>query len=366
MKEKLLAIQNAMKAWLEEIRQSSVSFEEKYEPIEYVPSDNEMKIIETLDNSCLPELGVHHIFIASCVLGRASGFIVAPRGKGKSKVLHIVHKHSGLCSNPQRFDEITEVKGLSMLSGKRTEVYVDDFSNMIERKEILSVCATLVTQGEYTVPGQVTIENADASFWFAIQPNLLAKLMNMDIWSSMVVDRFPRYWMFYFHRPNPPRFLDENEFPEVKGIDVYQGEVHSEIPDSELIKIDFGQMTPERTLYFIKKVLVGHARLCGRDTVTVEDDLDWFKLYLPFFEVEKPLVFKSTEGWQVSETVHAHLFEYLLSGNVDMSNEVQRGALISFCERTNQKWKVVSGQFQIIGRWFSRLKNLFQAYGYVS
>jgi hypothetical protein len=344
---------------LESVEEGGAAAE--YEPVGYEPSENEMKIVDELNNANLPQLGIHLIFVGSAILGRQSGMVVAPRGKGKTKVLTLAHFKSGLAVNPRAYDRITDAAQLNELNNTKTEVMIEDFSNVVNEKELLTCYSTLVTQGRYEIPGKIKIENADTTFWFGIQPVLLKQLVGMDIWKSMVVDRFPRYYMFYYKRPAPKRWLEENEFPELEKLDVYDGEPEMKVDESKIeviAKVLTGQLSFERALGFVKKMLRGHAKLCNRSEVT-DDDLKWLSLYVPTMMVERIFV-KEIRETTFDESLYNGIFEYFLNMPEDVSN--MKTMLRVFFEQLGCKCYFLGKKVRIEGFWWHRFRELFDTF----
>jgi len=362
---------------MEELTQETIEFRKwlfeetetkvEYTPIEYVLSENEVFLCETL-NENLPQLAPYVDFLISARLGRVSTLLIAPRQGGKTKSI-ILSTQILPAERIDGLDKLTLAKKLSTYEGKEVDTYVEDMTNIVDT-QTLPIIATLIFQHTYDT-AQLKIPQIDLCFFGGCHHEKLAQLVNLPEWNQMLQDRLVRLYILYFDRSSPLRVLRDDEFPEIPKLEINHNQPQFEVTDeeiSELVPILESQISTERAFNFIKSILKGHAMFCQRESVT-QEDIDWFKLYDPILGLEQFLYRRipKSEKMIFDEFAFGVLHEYLKNfrepDRIARRMRITQEALKNTLER-------VLGTLQVsfklgeppTGIWIEKLKNLFNVF----
>jgi len=352
--------------WLKEEQEQKID----YTPIEYIPSENEVILAETL-NPNLPQLAPFVDFLISARLGRVSTLLVAPRQGGKSKSI-LISTQIIPAERIDGLDPSTLAKKLRQprqnVNNKmpRVDCYVEDMTNLINL-QTLPIIATLIFQHKYET-AQLEIPDIDLCFIGGCHHERLAQLIALPEWTQMLQDRLIRLYLLYWNRPKPQRVLRDDEFPEISEIKIdFNLNPEFEITNNQiesLIPILEAQISPERAFNFIKSILKGHAIFCGRDEVT-EEDLNWFSLFEPVLSIEQYLYRRTPKSEKLSfnELAFGILHEYLkdfsqpdrIARRFRITPEALKSYLQKLGEDLNCKFEIGK---EPSGLWIEKLKNL--------
>ena len=243
-------------------------------------------------------LGLYLVFAKLSDLADLGLFLVAPRGKGKTRIVEAIteipHRDVLIITSltpaglPKLADELNNNR-VTLLNKDVSTFYTDYL-----RDVGLNLIASLLTDHEYhssTGRYYIDIKNAHVSFISAAQPKMIHKITKIDAWDSMYRDRYIRLYMLYYRPANyvEQKIKLEVEVPEDPIDQVTIPGNILESRDYKLVQAILQEQTSEgRGKLYINRLLKASAHLNGRDIV-VEDDVKFLKLFILNIGLEKLL-----------------------------------------------------------------------------
>jgi hypothetical protein len=297
--------------------------EQELELPSYELSENEKIIVSALKDD-LPQLSPFVIFTLSNLLGGNQTLLIGCMSSGKSKCMKCIMNSkvnyssipntinninkedkdissNNLSSNLLKIekkanatnivclDSIDESAKLNELSNRSSWVFIDDFTKLIFSSKIppseTIPMLSAIAQTHTYVSTNVNIQNADVRIVSGVTELAYSKLIQEPVWLSQGKDRFMRLYIMYYNRPNPKRFLRDDEWKSFE-INVSRATFNDGLDISKLRDILSCQISYDRTDQWIIRTLEGHASLCNRREVT-QDDISWFLLYEPVLTLDK-------------------------------------------------------------------------------
>jgi len=344
-----------------------------YEFPTYNPTDIELKLVECFDEANLPELAPHFIYIASCMLGGVSNMLVAPPASGKTKIMKCLKN----VMNVKECDRVKDIAGLKNVIQNNSDNYLvfDDLTNIVFTSQtdtpsmLFTALSSIIQQHTFVDPETNTeFKNVNLALVGGCTHQALEKLARNPVWNSMVSSRILRYYILYYRRPEPEKYVADDFFPELPKIDVnWNVKIEDSFNIRDACKIYSALLPYERTTQFVYKIMKGHAMLCGKDSITA-DDLNWLLLYEPCITAETYIREKDeiTQNRLVTLYAMHKVIEpelKLVANEARISLDVVRGEMMELSGLL--KFNVGQTSYQLKSEFSQRLKHLYEIYGYV-
>jgi hypothetical protein len=291
--------------------------EDKLQLPMYIPSENEMKIINTYKEN-LPQLSAYLVFVLSSLLGGISVMLVNPKSSGKTKIMKTIYE-SKIFSNYRYYDKVNkELLKKELKSGDNIIMAVDDLAHItgsnLEDLSTFTILASLINNNRYS-DEELKLENVKLTLVCGVECGVAEKIFLTSLWKGMVEDRIIRLPILYFKRKEPKRVLADNEVIKLPPLEISSyAEFDDDLDIKDLVNIMACQISVERCYNIVKNILIGHARLRNDNKVT-EADLTWFKLYSLPLSLE-PLTYIGEREGGYFAIAHRFLWTVLKFGSI--------------------------------------------------
>jgi len=373
-------------------KEVNISFESDKEFVDYVPTDREREFVKVLEQRYPQMAPILLLSIAGLCAWKNGLLLVGPSGLGKSAVLealaslplNIVRQKiwaDALSPAGARSEGIDE-----QLSNHDSTIFIDDLSTFLDSytgADSFKLFSQLIYHGSWHgfTRLQATIENARVKVYIGGTPISVANLIDSDLWSSHIKERFFRIFMHYYNRPQvtTERAPNLSEFFKDVDVDVdLKWNVSAEMMEKCKDMLS-GQFTPTRQELFIRKFLTGNARMNLQKEVN-DENAKFFLMFEPFSIIQKNFTFR------FKEAVHK---DFYTAGNlkfIDIFSEVLfwiaeyprsyeqleeiTGLTVNFLkeivEKLEQQVGVVASdgvKIRCVGRFAESLKHIYKTFG---
>jgi hypothetical protein len=256
--------------------------EEKPEIIPYELEPIEEEIVRQVE-ATHPQLSPLITFELALTRVKEVGLLsIAPTGEGKSRALEAVMPFT----NHILKDQFLEIGNIApSLSNAQKDILIDDATTLIlsdKWEQHFSIIASLLFKHGSEDYG---IKNCLVNIIINLTPELLQKLTETTIWTGQLKDRFIRYYLIYHKKPD----IQSGELRLNLDIPKANSEPPFEVSQQWYDKVSGmlrSQLSDHRARLMARKLMTGHAILCGKSKVDDKDAM-WLYLYKPVITVDE-------------------------------------------------------------------------------